>query len=111
MVSVDGFIHSTYGGLSFSLLEGVLIGIIFGLIFKLATKVIKIFILVQFLIIKWLESRDILIVDWQRLTLGLMDVANSLDAAIETILYSVVETGIFGLGVLAGIMITTQIKK
>jgi uncharacterized membrane protein (Fun14 family) len=97
--------------LSFSLLEGVLIGITFGLIFKLATKVIKIFILVQFLIIKWLESRDILIVDWQRLTLGLMDVANSLDAAIETILYSVVETGIFGLGVLAGITITTQIKK
>jgi uncharacterized membrane protein (Fun14 family) len=111
MADLDGFIHSTYGALSFSLLQGVLVGILFGLVFRVATRTIKIFFLVQFFIIKWLESRGILIVDWHRLTLGIMDAANSLDAAIETLLYSVVETGIFGAGILAGITITTQLNK
>ena len=111
MADIDGFIHSTYGALSFSLLQGVLVGIIFGILFKVASKTIKVFFIIQFFIIKWLESRGILIVDWKRLTLGLMDVANSLDNAIETLLYSIVETGIFGAGILAGITITTQLNK
>ena len=51
---------------------GFVVGFLIGILVKIASKAIRNLLILQLIIIKWLEARNILIVDWHRLTNGLI---------------------------------------
>ena len=51
----------------FAAIEGIIVGLILGIIWSMAAKFLQLFLLGEFLLLKWLESRDIVTVDWERL--------------------------------------------
>ena len=83
-------------------LQGVIVGLLSRLIVDLTTQIIKWFLLIEFLILKYLESRDIIIVDWGRLTFGLMEFNQRVSEHTISIFIAILETGAFGVGFLGG---------
>ncbi len=67
-------------GLEFG--SGAVIGAIIGFAFKKIAKVIAVLVGLELALFKFLESRGILSVDWNRLSGGIVDVTES--AAMET---------------------------
>ncbi len=61
----------------------------------MASKVLQWFLIGEFILLKWLESRGILVVDWERLTLGLVENGNKALEEAVTLLESFVELGTF----------------
>ena len=79
--------------------------------FKIASKIIKIFFFIQFLLFKWLESRGILIIDWNRLTMGLVGKKENLIEQSESLVTSLMEMGTFGMSIMIGIFLVSKITK
>ena len=102
----EGFL----GEVGVAAFQGLVIGAITGLVFKMATKLLKWFILIEFALLKWLESRGIVVVDWERLTLGAFDMGIDATAQSQSILVSVSEMGTFGLGFFAGFAAVERFK-
>ncbi|AOW79787.1 FUN14 family protein [Halodesulfurarchaeum formicicum] len=67
-------------GLEFG--SGAVIGAIIGFAFKKIAKVIAVIVGLELALFKFLESRGILTVDWDRLTGGLLDLTQT--ASMET---------------------------
>ena len=82
--------------------QGMIVGVVTGLVFKMATNLLKWFVLIEFALLKWLESRGIVAVDWDRLTLGLVDIGIDASSQTQSLLVSISEMGTFGLGFFAG---------
>ncbi|MBL6744261.1 MAG: hypothetical protein ISP83_07795, partial [Candidatus Poseidonia sp.] len=76
--------------------QGVFIGLIIGVVFQLASKTIRNILIVQFVLIKWLEARSILVIDWHRLTAGLVGQREFAIQEAQSMFDSLVEMGIFG---------------
>lgn len=94
-----------------NILQGVILGVLFGAIFQLASKYIQAFLLFQFILFKWLEARNIIIVDWNRMTFGLLDAPDLLIGQAQGLFDSLVEMGIFGVSLVVGFLIGRRIKK
>ena len=92
-------------------IEGVLLGAVLGLIWAMATKALQWFLLGQFILLKWLESRGILTVDWERLTMGLMENSGRAVDEIISVTESVVELGMFGASVALGFYLVQKVKS
>ena len=92
----------TLSAIGSSGLQGIIIGIVSRMIVDLTTQVIKWFLLIEFLILKYLESRGIIIVDWGRLTFGLMEFNQKVSEQTISIFIAILETGAFGVGFLGG---------
>jgi len=91
-------------------IEGVILGAVLGFLWSMASKVLQWFLIGEFVLLKWLESRGILVVDWERLSLGLVENGNkALEEAI-TLLESFVELGTFGASFVAGFLIVNKLK-
>ena len=90
--------------------QGLIIGIIIGAVFQLATKAILILI-VQFITIKWLEARNIIVIDYHRLTAGLLGKEDFVLQEAQTMLDSLIEMGIFGGALALGFFIGRKITK
>ena len=90
--------------------QGLIIGIIIGAVFQLATKAIRLILIVQFITIKWLEARNIIVIDYHRLTAGLLGKEFVLQEA-QTMLDSLIEMGIFGGALALGFFIGRKITK
>jgi uncharacterized membrane protein (Fun14 family) len=90
--------------------QGLVLGIIAAFVFNFASKVIKTLIIVQFIILKWLESRRIVIVDWSKISFGLIDETDLVQQA-DSLLASLVETGSFGTAAIIGFMVTKSLIK
>ncbi len=90
--------------------QGLIVGVVTGLAFKIATKMLKWFILIEFALLKWLESRGIVAVDWERLTLGMIGIGFDATAESQSILVSISEMGTFGLGFFAGFAAVERFK-
>jgi uncharacterized membrane protein (Fun14 family) len=73
-------IDPTQLGLEFG--SGAVIGAIIGFAFKKIAKVIAVLVGLELALFKFLESRGILTVDWNRLSGGILDVTES--AASQT---------------------------
>jgi hypothetical protein len=67
--------------------------------------------MIEFAILKWLESRSIVIVDWERLTLGLIDIGINVSDQSQSLLVSISEMGTFGLGFFAGFAVVERFKS
>ena len=90
--------------------QGLVLGIIAAFVFNFASKVIKILLIVQFIILKWLESRRIVIVDWSKISFGLIDETELVQQA-DSLLASLIETGSFGTAAIIGFMVTKSLIK
>ncbi len=76
----------------------------------MATKVLQWFLIGQFILLKWLESRDIVTVDWERLTLGLIENSTAITQEALTLLESTLELGAYGLSIERGFALVKKIK-
>ena len=103
---LDGFV----GEVGVAAFQGLIVGVITGLVFKMATNILKWFILIEFALLKWLESRGIVAVDWEGLTMGLIDIGIDAGAQTQSILVSISEMGTFGLGFFAGFAAVERFK-
>ena len=90
--------------------QGLVLGIIAAFVFNFASKVIKILLIVQFIILKWLESRRIVIVDWSKISFGLIDETELVQQA-DSLLASLIEIGSFGATAIIGFMVTKSLIK
>ncbi|MCH1482008.1 MAG: FUN14 domain-containing protein [Candidatus Poseidoniaceae archaeon] len=90
--------------------QGLVLGIIAAFVFNFASRVIKILLIVQFIILKWLESRRIVIVDWSKISFGLIDETDLVQQA-DSLLASLIETGSFGAAAIIGFMVTKSLIK
>ena len=90
--------------------QGLVLGIIAAFVFNFASKVIKILLVVQFIILKWLESRRIVIVDWSKISFGLIDETDLVQQA-DSLLASLIETGSFGTAAIIGFIVTKSLIK
>ena len=90
--------------------QGLVLGIIAAFVFNFASKVIKILLIVQFIILKWLESRRIIIVDWSKISFGLIDDTDLVQQA-DSLFASLIETGSFGTAAIIGFMVTKSLIK
>ncbi|RJU83869.1 MAG: hypothetical protein DWB99_01340 [Candidatus Poseidoniales archaeon] len=99
------------GLVGFAALEGIIIGIILGIIWSMAAKALQLFLLVEFILFKWLESRNIITVDWNRLTLGLLNEGESSVNEAISILESLLDTGVFTINVAIGFLIVRKFKS
>ena len=88
--------------LGFSGFQGAVLGCLSRIIVDISTQIIKWFLIIQFGILKFLESQNIVIVDWERLTLGIIEVSQNVAEQSVSILVSILETGAFGVGFLGG---------
>ena len=90
--------------------QGLVLGIIAAFVFNFASRVIKILLIVQFIILKWLESRRIVIVDWSKISFGLIDETDLVQQA-DSLLASLIATGSFGTTAIIGFMVTKSLIK
>jgi uncharacterized membrane protein (Fun14 family) len=91
--------------------QGVVIGLIIGVVFQLASKTIRTMLVVQFVLIKWLEARSILVVDWNRLSAGLIGQREFAIQEAQSMFDSLVEMGVFGSSLALGFLIGRKITK
>ncbi|MBL6886976.1 MAG: hypothetical protein ISR24_06155 [Candidatus Poseidonia sp.] len=91
--------------------QGVFIGLIIGVVFQLASKTIRTILIVQFVLIKWLEARSILVIDWHRLTAGLVGQREFAIQEAQSMFDSLVEMGIFGGSLALGFLIGRRLSK
>jgi len=92
-------------------IEGVLLGAILALIWSMAAKFLQWFLIGEIIVLKWLESRDIVVVDWERLTLGIAGNSTVFAQEALTLLESTIELGAYGLSITAGFMLVRKIKS
>ena len=93
-----------------AVIEGLIPGAILTLVWSMATKVLQWFLIGQFILLKWLESRDIVTVDWERLTLGLIENSTAITQEALTLLKSTLELGAYGLSIALGFALVKKIK-
>ena len=55
-----------------NILQGFVIGLLIGFVVRVASKAIRNLLILQFIGLKYLESRNIVIIDWHRLSNGLI---------------------------------------
>ncbi len=83
-------------------IQGLILGCLSRIIVDISTQIIKWFLIIQFGIFKFLESQGIIIVDWEKLTLGLIEVSQDVADQSVSFIVSIMETGTFGVGFLGG---------
>ena len=93
------------------IVQGLVLGVVFGLLLKLATKAVKTFLLVFFLAVKWLEARHIVIVDWHRLTNGVLGSEELVINQATELVESLIEMGAFGAALGGGFYLAHRLAK
>ncbi len=91
--------------------QGLIIGFLVGIVFQLASKTIQLMLVVQFVLIKWLEARGILVIDWNRLTAGFLGQKEFVIQETQSLFESLVEMGVFGASMALGFFIGRKITK
>ena len=91
--------------------QGFLIGFLVGLVVKLASKGARNLLIIQFILIKFLESRNFLIIDWHRLTNGLIGKEEVIVGQAQELLDTLVEMGVFSAALAGGFMLAQRLFK
>lgn len=97
--------------LSSAAIEGIIFGAILGLLWSMGSKAVQWFLIGEFILLKWLESRNILIVDWERLTLGIVENGNKALDEVLTLAQSFVDLGAFGASTAIGFFLVQKIRS
>ena len=91
--------------------QGFIIGFLVCLVVKFASKGVRNLLIVQFILIKFLESRNIVIVDWHRLTNGLIGKEEVVVGQAQELLDTLVEMGVFGAALAGGFILAQRLFK
>ena len=91
--------------------QGFLIGFLVGLVVKVASKTVRNMLILQFILLKYLESRNILIVDWHRLTGGMLGSQEVVVGHAQELLDTLVEMGVFGAALAGGFLLARRVFK
>jgi uncharacterized membrane protein (Fun14 family) len=94
-----------------NIVQGFLIGLVVGLVVRVASKGIRNLLILQFVLLKFLESRNLLIIDWHRLTNGLIGQKELVIDQAQDLIDTVVEMGIFGAALAGGFLLAQRIGK
>ena len=97
--------------LSSAAIEGILFGAVLGLLWSMGSKVVQWFLIGEFILLKWLESRNILVVDWERLTLGIVENSNRAFDEVLTLAQSFADLGAFGASTAIGFFLVKKIRS
>ena len=91
--------------------QGFLIGFLVGLVVKVASKTVRNMLILQFIVLKYLESRNILIVDWHRLTGGMLGSQEVVVGRAQELIDTVAEMGVFGTALAGGFLLAQRFCK
>ena len=91
--------------------QGFLIGFLVGLVVKVASKTVRNMLILQFILLKYLELRNILIVDWHRLTGGMLGSQEVIVGQAQELFDTVVEMGLFGGALAGGFLVARRVIK
>ena len=91
--------------------QGFLIGFLVGLVVKVASKTVRNMLILQFILLKYLESRNILIVDWHRLTGGMLGSQEVVVGRAQELIDTVAEMGVFGAALAGGFLLAQRFCK
>ena len=94
-----------------NIVQGFVIGLIIGLVLKMASKSVRNVLIIQFVLIKCLEARNIVVIDWNRLTYGLLGQDQFVIGQTANLFESLVEMGIFGVAFAGGILLSQRLGK
>jgi len=94
-----------------NIVQGFLIGLVIGLVVRVASKAIRNLLILQFVVFKYLESRNLLIIDWHRLTNGLIGQKELVIGQAQDLIDTVLEMGIFGAALAGGFLLAQRIGK
>ena len=92
-------------------IEGIIFGAVLGLLWSMGSKAVQWFLIGEFILLKWLESRNILVVDWERLTLGIVENGNRALDEVLTLAQSFVDLGAFGASTAIGFFLVQKIRS
>lgn len=94
-----------------NLAQGFVIGVILGLVINMASKAVRNLLIFQFIVLKWLEARNIIIVDWHRMSGGFIGKQEVVVNQSVDLIESLVEMGVFGAALAAGFLLARRIGK
>lgn len=97
--------------LSENIVQGLVIGFLLSLVFHMASKKLRIILLVQFVLLKWLEARNIIIIDWNRMTFGLIGNEDFVIGQALSLVESLIAMGIYGAALFVGFLVGRKIFK
>jgi len=94
-----------------NIVQGFIIGLLVGFVVRVASKAVRNLLILQFIGLKYLESRNIIIIDWHRLSNGLIGQQELAIGKAQEMIDTVVEMGIFGVALAAGFLLVQRIGK
>ena len=90
---------------------GALIGLTVGVLARFAVKAVQILLLIQFILLKWLEARNIIMVDWERLSMGLVEAQEIVVGQANSLVETLTEMGLFGASLAVGFFVGQKVAK
>lgn len=94
-----------------NIVQGFIIGLLVGFVVRVASKAVRNLLILQFIGLKYLESRNIIIIDWHRLSNGLIGQQELAIGKAQEMIDTVIEMGIFGVALAAGFLLVQRIGK
>ena len=94
-----------------NIVQGFIIGLLVGFVVRVASKAVRNLLILQFIGLKYLESRNIIIIDWHRLSNGFIGQQELAIGKAQEMIDTVVEMGIFGVALAAGFLLVQRIGK
>ena len=94
-----------------NIVQGFIVGLVVGLVVRVASKAVRNLLILQFLLLKYLESRNLLIIDWHGLTNGLLGQKDMVIGEAQNLFNTVVEMGVFGGALAGGFLLAQRIGK
>ena len=94
-----------------NIVQGFIVGLVVGLVVRVASKAVRNLLILQFLLLKYLESRNLLIIDWHGLTNGLLGQKELVIGEAQNLFDTVVEMDVFGGALAGGFLLAQRIGK
>ena len=94
-----------------NIVQGFIIGLLVGFVVRVASKAIRNLLILQFIGFKYLESRNIIIIDWHRLSNGLIGQQELAIGKAQEMIDTLIEMGIFGAALAGGFLLSQRFGK
>ena len=94
-----------------NIVQGFIIGLLVGFVVRVASKAIRNLLILQFIGLKYLESRNIIIIDWHRLSYGLIGQQELAIGKAQEMFDTLIEMGIFGAALAGGFLLAQRFGK
>ena len=94
-----------------NIFQGFIIGLLVGFVVRVASNAIRNLLILQFIGLKYLESRNIIIIDWHRLSNGLIGQQELAIGKAQEMIDTLIEMGIFGAALAGGFILAQRFGK